>query len=311
MRIKAKAGNKDIATVYIAETEKGKLIEFAESVEPPIPREKKWVLTLSTLYGCPVGCRFCDAGSFYQGKLAKDDIIAQIDYLIASRFPDGKVPAEKFKVQFARVGEPSFNRNVLDVLEELPGRYDAPGLIPSISTIAPEGTDAFFARLLEIKNELYRERFQLQFSIHTTDIKKRDWLIPAKKWDFARIADYGNAFYRSGERKITLNFALAEGMPVDPDVLLRYFTPDKFLLKVTPVNPTYQVSKNNLSSHIQPDRENYEIIEKLREAGYRVILSIGDWEENHIGSNCGQHITNYLRKKSPITNGYTYPLQEA
>jgi 23S rRNA (adenine2503-C2)-methyltransferase len=311
MRIKAKAGNEDIATVYIAETEKGKLIEFAESVEPPIPREKKWVLTLSTLYGCPVGCRFCDAGSFYQGKLAKDDIIAQIDYLIASRFPDGKVPAEKFKVQFARVGEPSFNRNVLDVLEELPGRYDAPGLIPSISTIAPEGTDAFFARLLEIKNELYRERFQLQFSIHTTDIKKRDWLIPAKKWDFARIADYGNAFYRSGERKITLNFALAEGMPVDPDVLLRYFTPDKFLLKVTPVNPTYQVSKNNLSSHIQPDRENYEIIEKLREAGYRVILSIGDWEENHIGSNCGQHITNYLRKKSPITNGYTYPLQEA
>lgn len=311
MRIKAKAGNEDIATVYIAETEKGKLIEFAESVEPPIPREKKWVLTLSTLYGCPVGCRFCDAGSFYQGKLAKDDIIAQIDYLIASRFPDGNVPAEKFKVQFARVGEPSFNANVLDVLEELPELYNAPGLIPSVSTIAPKGTDAFFARLLEIKNELYRERFQLQFSIHTTDIEKRDWLIPAKKWDFARIADYGNTFYRSGERKITLNFALAEGMPVDPDVLLRYFTPDKFLLKVTPVNPTYQVSKNNLSSHIQPDKENYEIIEKLREAGYRVILSIGDWEENHIGSNCGQHITNYLREKSPITNGYTYPLQEA
>jgi 23S rRNA (adenine2503-C2)-methyltransferase len=310
MRIKAKVGNENIATVYIAETEKGKLIEFAESVEPPIPREKKWVLTLSTLYGCPVGCRFCDAGNFYQGKLSKADILSQIDYLIRSRFPDGNVPAEKFKVQFARVGEPSFNRNVLDVLQELPKLYDAPGLIPSISTIAPEGTDTFFARLFEIKNELYRERFQLQFSIHTTDIEKRDWLIPAKKWDFAKIANYGNAFYRSGERKITLNFALAEGMPVDPDVLLRYFMPDKFLLKVTPVNPTYQVSKNNLSSHIQPDRENYEIIDALREAGYRVILSIGDWEENHIGSNCGQHISNYLRKKAPITNGYTYPLHE-
>jgi 23S rRNA (adenine2503-C2)-methyltransferase len=310
MRIKAKAGNEDIATVYIAETEKGKLIEFAESVEPPIPREKKWVLTLSTLYGCPVGCRFCDAGSFYQGKLSKADILSQIDYLIRSRFLDGSVPVEKFKVQFARVGEPSFNANVLDVLEELPALYDAPGLIPSISTIAPKGTDAFFARLLEIKNKLYRERFQLQFSIHTTDIEKRDWLIPVKKWDFARIADYGDAFYREGERKITLNFALAEGMSIDADVLLCYFTPDKFLLKVTPVNPTYQVRKHNLSSHIQPDRENYEIIEKLREAGYRVILSIGDWEENHIGSNCGQHITNYLRKKSPITNGYTYPLQE-
>lgn len=309
MKIIAKTGDENIAMVYIAEMEDGKLIEFVESVQPPIPREKKWVLTLSTLYGCPVGCRFCDAGNYYEGKLSLNDIMSQIDYLIVSRFPHREVPVHKFKIQFARMGEPSFNQNVLDVLQELPELYHAPGLIPSLSTIAPNGSDRFFERLLEIKQKIYKERFQLQFSIHTTDIKKRDWLIPVKKWDFEKIAEYGKAFYKKGDRKITLNFALADGIPVDPDVLLRHFNPDKFLIKITPVNPTYQASKNKISSYILPDEEDYEIINALREVGYEVILSIGELAENHIGSNCGQHVTNYLKEKDKIKGGYTYPVQ--
>ena len=310
MKILAKTGTEEIAMVYLAEMNNGKLIEFVESVQPPIPREKKWVLIVSILYGCPVGCRFCDAGEYYQGKLSKNEIISQIDYLIESRFKERKVPIEKFKIQFARMGDPAFNQNVLDVLEELPKRYDAPGLLPTISTIAPRGTDRFFERLLDIKKTLYKEMFQLQFSIHTTDIEMRNWLIPVAKWDFEKIAEYGTAFYRKGERKITLNFALADGMPVNPDALLHNFSPDKFLIKITPVNPTYRAIKNEISSHILPDKEKYEIIEKLKEVGYEVILSIGELEENHIGSNCGQYITNYLREKEIIKDGYTYSPQK-
>lgn len=309
MKIIAKTGNKEIAMVYIGEMDNGQLVEFVESVQPPIPREKKWVLIVSSLYGCPVGCRFCDAGGYYKGKIGKDGIISQIDYLIRNRFPEGKVPVGKFKIQFARMGEPAFNHSVLDVLEELPRLYDAPGLLPSISTIAPQGTDGFFERLLGIKREIY-PRFQLQFSIHTTDAELRDWLIPVKKWDFARIAEYGEAFYSPGDRKITLNFALAEGMPVSPDILLRYFTPGKFLVKITPVNPTYQANENRISSHILPGKETYEIIDALERAGYRVILSIGVLTENDIGSNCGQYITNYLKQQKTIAGGYTYTLQK-
>ncbi len=51
MKITAKAGKEDIATVFIAEMDNGKLVEFVESVQPPIPREKKWVLIVSILYG--------------------------------------------------------------------------------------------------------------------------------------------------------------------------------------------------------------------------------------------------------------------
>ena len=309
MQIVAKTGNENIATVYIAEMGNGKLVEFAESVQPPIPRDEKWVLIISTSYGCPVRCRFCDAGGYYQGTLSKNEILFQINHLIKMRFPDKKVPVKKFKIQFARMGEPAFNYNVLDVLVELPDYYDVPGLLPTISTIAPKGTDRFFEKLLEIKESIYKENFQLQFSVHTTDAKLRDWLMPVKKWDLEKIAKYGETFYSKGGRKITLNFALGKDMPVNTNVLLRHFDPDKFFIKITPINPTYQAKKNKITSHILPNIEKYDIIDTLRDASYEVLLSIGEWEENYIGSNCGQHITNYLRKKGNIERGYTYPLQ--
>jgi 23S rRNA (adenine2503-C2)-methyltransferase len=318
MKIIAKAGRDDIAVIYIAEMDPGddrtnkKLVEFVESVQPPIPRKEKWVLIISTLYGCPVGCSFCDAGIRYNGKLSKDDMLAQIDFLILNRFGQRKVPVEKFKIQFARMGEPSLNKDVLGVLSELPGLYDAPGLIPSVSTIAPQGTDAFFERLLEIKRDIYNGRFQLQFSIHTTDDEKRDTLMPVRKWNFNKIGEYGRRFYTADGRKITLNFALAEGMPVDPDILLVHFPPDNFIIKLTPINPTFSAKKNKVASHILAGQEDYEIIDKLKDSGYEVILSIGEILENDIGSNCGQHIMNYLRERDKgnevLTDSYTYPL---
>jgi 23S rRNA (adenine2503-C2)-methyltransferase len=309
MRIRAKAGREDIAEVYVGEMENGEVIEFVESVQPPFPRKEKWVLIVSTSYGCPVRCRFCDAGSHYRGKLTSEDLLAQIDYLITSRFPDRIIPVPKFKIQFARMGEPAFNRNVIDVLRRLPNLYRAPGLLPTVSTIAPWGTDEFFRHLLDVKTTIYRERFQLQFSIHTTDAAKRDWLMPVKKWNLEEIAEYGKMFYRPGERKITLNFALAEDMPVSPKVMQRYFDPRKFLIKITPVNPTFRANQNRISSHILSDQEDYAVINRLKEAGYEVILSIGELAENDIGSNCGQHVMNYLRGRDRIEGGYTYPLK--
>lgn len=307
--VKAAAGNEEIATVYVGETGDGRLVEFVESVQPPLPRDEKWVIILSTLFGCPSGCRFCDSGSSYEGKLSASEILGQIDYLVSRRYPEGSVPAKKFKVQFARMGEPAFNPAVLDVLEKLPGLYDAPGLMPAISTIAPSGCDAFFARLIEIKKRLYPERFQLQFSIHTTDPAKRDWLIPLQKWGFDRIADYGKDFFDAGGRRITLNFALAEGMPVDPGILLRYFTPDIFVVKITPVNPTCEAERSGIESGIVPGQRNHDIVDRLRAAGYEVILSIGELEENHIGSNCGQYINSYLEGGSSLEAGYNYGLR--
>lgn len=309
MRIIAKAGKEDLAIVYIAETNNGNLIEFVESLQPPIPREKKWVLIVSTLFGCPVACRFCDAGSYYKGKLSEDEIISQIDFLVKQRFPNGTIPVGKFKIQFARLGEPSFNQNVLNVLEKLPDLYEAPGLLPSLSTVAPCGTDMFFERLLEIKKSKYPLRFQFQFSLHSTEENKRDWLIPIKKWDFKKMAEYGNKIFNKGGSKISLNFALSEHSLIEPGVLIQYFNPKTFLIKLTPVNPTYNATKNNINS-ILPQEKGGELIESLQTAGYEVIVSIGEFEENYIGSNCGQFITTFNKSHEKIKGAYTYELQK-
>lgn len=309
LKILAKAGTDEIANVYIAELN-GKKIEFVESIQPPIPREKKWVLIISSLFGCPVKCNFCDAGGYYQGKLSKDELIAQIDFLIRQRFPDGNVNSEKFKIQFARVGEPSFNENVLSVLEELPSLYNIKGFIPSISTVAPNGTDLFFERLLDIKNRLYKDRFQLQFSIHTTDMGARNELIPTNKWSFERINEYGKMFYNKGDRKITLNFAIKDENAIDIATLSKYFDKDIFIIKITPINPTHKAIRNKMASVLDPEHLKQGLIEKLEKAGFETILSIGELEENSIGSNCGQYISNLEQDARNSINSYNYEIQK-
>lgn len=308
MKVIAKTGREDLAMVYVAKTREGKLIEFVESLQPPFPREKKWILIVSTLNGCPVTCRFCDAGSYYRGKLSESEIISQIDFLVTNRFPDRKIPVEKFKIQFARLGEPSFNHNVLSVLENLPELYDVPGFLPSVSTVAPNGTDAFFERLIKIKKKKYKHRFHFQFSVHTTDEQQRDWLIPVKKWSFKKMAEYGERFHDNGGTKIALNFALSNNCFIDPDILIKYFNPNFFIIKATPVNPTYQATRNNISS-ILPHQKGNEIIKELQSAGYEVIKSIGELEENYIGSNCGQYITYLNKTQHKIEGAYSYELE--
>jgi 23S rRNA (adenine2503-C2)-methyltransferase len=312
MRIVKAMGKEAVATVYIADMGQEKLVEFTESVQSPLPREEKWVLIISTLFGCPIKCLMCDAGDTYRGRLSKNEMFDQIDYLIRKRFPDGVVPVKKFKIQFSRIGEPSFNVNVIDLLDEMQQRYEIPGFIPSISTVAPEGTDIFFERLLELKHRKFKEgKFQLQFSIHTTDARVRDKLVPVKKWSFSRIARYADEFYVTGDRKITLNFALAQGMPVNAKILAGCFSPEKFIIKITPINPTYTAMENNLRSYIDAYNGNkdYDIIDALRSEGYEVILSIGEVEENDIGSNCGQFVMKHLKTKKrcgEARRGYDY-----
>jgi 23S rRNA (adenine2503-C2)-methyltransferase len=312
MKVIAKIGRDDLAVVYIGKMRDDCFVEFVESVQSPFSRKKKWVLIVSSLFGCPVGCAFCDCGIYYKGRLSKDEIFAQIDFPVRKRFPDGDIPAEKFKVQFARVGEPAFNPSVIEVLSELPYRYNAPGLLPCVSTIAPKGSDIFFENLLNVRKNIYKGRdFQLQFSIHTTDKELRDKLIPVKKWDFKKISEYGENFYEEGRRKITLNFALTQNNPVEPSMLLDYFDPGKFLIKITPINPTYKAVKNKISSFIEPNnkRKVKDLINKLQNAGYEVIQSIGEIEENNIGSNCGQYIQAHLSANKNLDNSYTYTIK--
>jgi len=103
----------------------------------------------------------------------------------------------------------------------------------------------------------------------------------------------GERYWREGDRKVTLNFAALEGYPIDPQVLRDHFDPRRFLIKLTPLNPTEMVRRKGLRSWIDPfDPSSWRrLVEGLEEAGFEVLLSIGELEENLIGSNCGQYVT--------------------
>ncbi len=287
MKIVRTVGREDLAQVYIAESKEGKRVEFVQSLQPPFSRSDKWVLIVSTLYGCPVECEMCDAGGSFAGKLSAEDILFQIDHMVDLFYPSRVVTAKKFKIQFARVGEPSFNENVLAVLRKLPKRYEAKGLLPSLSTIAPRSAGSFFEELLEIKNELYRDSFQLQFSVHSTDEALRDRIMPVQKWNLEEIAEYGARFYTKGGRKVTLNFILADDYSIDPRRLKEIFSPEEFFIKMTPLNPTFKARAAELKAlplNVPP------VVDELKGSGFDVLYSIGELEENQIGSNCGQYI---------------------
>lgn len=310
MQVIYKTGNKQLASVYVATDDGGKMLEFVESVPPPYTINEKWVLIISTLYGCPIKCKFCDAGNFYTGKPSKDDILFQIDHLIKNRFGGMTVPSKKFKIQFSRMGEPTFNPAVLDVLREIPNRYNAPGLYPSLSTIAPKGAESFLDELIELKDGLYKDHFQFQFSIHSTDLEQRKWLIPVKTWSFSKMAEFGEKFHLGNSQKVTLNFAVAENSKIDPKKLSDHFNPNSFIIKITPVNPTYIATVNNYNAKTRKAQAYDKLVSKFKEAGYEIIVSIGDLQENEIGSNCGQHVMNFLRNNVEIEDSYTFPLQK-
>jgi 23S rRNA (adenine2503-C2)-methyltransferase len=282
-----------LATVFVARLADGACVEFVESVQPPVPLEHKWVNIVSVLRGCPVRCPFCDAGGTYGGPVTAGELVAQIDHLVLRRFPDGVVPVPKWKIQFARMGDPAFNRDVVRVIGEVQARYRAPGFHPSVSTVAPAGCDAFFEDLLDIKRRLgFGPRFQLQFSLHTTSETARRDLIPVRLWSFGRIADYGARWQEPGDRKITLNFALTEGLPFAPADLLAHFPPERFLLKITPVNPTRNSNRHGLRSAVDAEHpgNNQWVLDLCAGAGYEHILSIGELAENEVGSNCGMYL---------------------
>ena len=294
-RVLSVTGRDEAALVHVAEMRGNPslLIEYVDALDPRYSREDKWVAILSTQFGCPVGCLMCETGGWYEGNLQAEEILWQVDSLVYRRYPDGRVPSRKFKVQFARMGEPSLNPAVLVAIRSLSARYDAPGLIPCVATTAPAVASRWLDELADLKHELYSGgAFQLQFSVNSTDEVVRDRVMPVRKWRLEDIARYGEDFFREGDRKVVLNFALAEDWPLNVDWLAGLFDPDRFIIKITPLNPTIRAAEEGIRTVLYTDRQNAceRVVEDLGSRGFETIISIGSDEEMAIRSNCGQAV---------------------
>ncbi len=300
MRIIGEAGRKGLARVFLAEMRPGLMVEFVDACDPAVGgRDKKWVIVVSSQYGCPVGCLTCDAGGDFRGNLSAGEIISQVEQAFKMNPEQDPQKCRKLKVQFARMGEPALNDAVVEAIRWLAEKF--PRAIPCIATMAPAGRERWFASFLDVSRRFAHA--QLQFSMNTTDPEMRDRLIPYPKMGWPEMVAWGEKFYRPGSRRPSLNFALSPGVPVQAARVAELFDPAVFAIKLTPLNPTATAGESGLQCVAQGEQARRLVGQKAREfaeLGYQVIESVGNMEENDIGSNCGQMV----RKHKAEMPGY-------
>lgn len=290
-----KVTENEIASVRIARTDEG-VFEFA--VSNPFGG-RKLVFILSTLYGCPVKCPICDAGGAYRGSIKREDMLKVLETLFTEFGSKILSRYDRVKIQFSRMGEPAFNRELPMLINEISDIYREARPVLSISSVAPLSANRFFEELFEvIESRSPQNEFQLQFSIHSTDSEQRDMLIPIRKMGFADIAAMGERFFKTTGKKTVLNFALFDGVKIDAAKTAENFSKEAFIIKFTPVNPTFSAVRNGIKS-----TEGYEewkrfekIMKSFSDSGYEVIESTGDFSENQVMSNCGQYTMKEYKK---------------
>ena len=269
---------------------------------PQLPLTERWIVRISTQYGCNMGCKFCDVPSVGRGKNATfNDIVGQVTTGLKLH-PEIKW-SNKFNIHMTRMGEPTWNPNVLEAAkwfkQHIDPEYNA---YPVISTMMPKNNkqlQTFIHTWMHIKNNLYNGKAGLQLSINSTDESERRHIFNDNAHSIEEISHIMNGIIPKG-RKITLNFAVAD-YTIDPDILLKYFHPDNYIVKLTQMHKTAEATKNGINTFgdytLYEPYEKYE--EKLRNAGYNVIVFVESEEEDSGLVTCGNAI---LSGSLPRTN---------
>lgn len=266
---------------------------------PCMPLQEKWVITLSTQYGCVQKCKFCSVPQVaFRGNVSSADLLKQLHTAI-HLYPDVKY-TERLNIHFARMGEPIFNNEVFSFAEglyhskkDLPIRVET--LHPVLTTSLPAGfksLEYWLNQWVSIKNGLYNGQAGLQFSINSTNEDQRQEMFGGSSitlYDFAIIADRLAA---PVGRKYCLNFAYATGYEIDGAKLATLFDPDKFMCKITPIHNNSACRENGIETvggyeSYHPYREPEE---SLKAAGFDVLVFIPSMDEENGLVTCGNAI---------------------
>lgn len=268
-----------------------------------LPLEEKWVVTISSQYGCSMGCKFCDVPKVGPGNDATYyDLIHQITNAM-SLHPE-VTHSKQLNIHFARMGEPTWNNEILNItpdmisVKEYIDIFKNFTLHPVISTMMPKNNkwlENFICYWLRIKNHVYLGEAGLQLSINTTDDIIRDVLFNHNSYALKDISDIMKYAIQKNSpiigRKITLNFALTDA-PIDTKKLRAMFDPQYFMVKITPMHKTQACRDNNLQTTDGYDAYYpYEKVEQeLINEGFDVLVFIPSKEEDDSRITCGNAI---------------------
>lgn len=268
-----------------------------------MPLSEKWVVTLSTQYGCPMACTFCDVPNLgFNGNATFEDLHAQLVNAIGM-FP-GQRYTERLNLHFARMGDPGYNDAVLDFTEWLwRGKRDLARqtgltidvLHPVFTTSSPRKVKKLQDRLhrwVQIKNDLYNGQAGLQLSINSTSDAQREDMFAGKAMTLADIAAMVADLPDPVGRKFCLNFALASGYEVDAERLVRLFSPDRFMVKITPIHNNNACRANRIETidGYQAFTPYAQAEADLKSAGFDVLVFVPSMDEEDGLVTCGNAI---------------------
>lgn len=276
-----------------------------------MPLQEKWVVTLSTQYGCLMKCTFCDVPNVkWKGNATLADLWKQLKNAIAL-FPEVHY-TERLNIHFARMGEPIFNDAVFKFSRVLAAgkrmlqvetglRVEV--IHPVLTTSLPRKFGKLESRILEwceIKNELYNGQAGFQFSINSTNDDQRAEMFGGESLSLDEFAAIADKMPAPLSRKYCLNFAYSTDFEIDAKRLCHLFDVDKFMVKITPIHNNTACRENGIETvggydSWQPYQEPEEA---LKEVGFDVLVFVPSIDEEDGLVTCGNAVLGGSQLKS-------------
>lgn len=266
----------------------------------PMPLSEKWVITLSTQYGCPMKCTFCDVPNIqFKGNVSFEDLKKQF-FSAIRQFPEVTY-TERLNIHFARMGEPIFNEDVLVFSTWLAGCKEeliyktglrVEVIHPVLTTSMPVKFKRTKDRLLNwcsIKNGMFNGQAGLQLSINSTSDYQRGEMFSGMQMMLKDIGKIGEVLPVPLGRKYCLNFAYASDFEIDGKKLASLFDSEKFMCKITPIHNNEACKKHKLETiggydsylpYKKPEEE-------LKKWGFDVLVFVPSMDEERGIITCG------------------------
>lgn len=204
-------------------------------------RSERWMIGVSTMSGCPVKCKFCATGKSKRWRcLGYFEIVHQIYEVMRRNFYEHMNPlrSKELKINYTRMGEPFLNIDVVrSVINQVNWLYPRSNIHHYVSTIGIKDSDFTWID----------GNITLQISLHSLNEERRNWLIPYKNKmtieELGKIRTHSNL-------KTTLNLTLVDENDFDIEILNKYFDPEYFFIKLSPININSISEKNKLGKGI-------------------------------------------------------------
>ena len=257
----------------------------------------KLVVTISSQKGCFMNCNFCDCPKFgFKGNCSKAEMLSEITTAIAL---SGITKGERLNIHFARMGEPTFNPEVIEAAKAAYHIFgkDFASYHPVLSTMMPKGLSnerdnlfSFLKKWIETGYEYGGEDgFGLQFSINTLNENDRNVMFNNFSFSLNEIGEIIKELPAPKKRKFTLNFAVTSKSNLDPDIMDKLFDKERCIIKITPVHETNKAIETGYE--IVKDFSIYEKFEKpLLAHGWDVIVFVPSQEEDSDRITCGNSL---------------------